>query len=278
MTEKKTTYVDEATGAVFTDQYQPVALPTARDRNKNLRVLIEKAAPSIKTLLPKIMTPERFGAILFNSCQKNPLLLECDHFSIIKVGLQCAMLGVEPDTPLQQAHIIPYKGKATLQLGYRGLIELARRSNTLANVIAYVVHQSDDFDFALGDTPFVRHRPFLGGDPGEFVAVYGILVQTSGGKVIDIMSKHDVEKIRARAQAKSGPAWSENFDEMAKKTLIKRMLKVQPQSAELARALELDNAAEVGDRQVFDTDIEELLPETETTKTDKLAEKVKGDS
>lgn len=210
---------------------------------------IYSSQKAIAKALPSAITPERFTRMATTAVTMNPELGECTPSSFIGAMLQAAALGLEPNTPLGQAYLIPYKrnvkvdGKwikiqeAQFQIGYRGLIELAHRSGDFQSIEAHIVYENDEFDYELGLEPKLKHKPAMK-DKGEMVWVYAIYKLKSGGYGFEVMSKEDVMKHRDKySKAKDYSPWVTNFEAMAKKTVIKQALKYAPLKSEFVKAM-----------------------------------------
>jgi recombination protein RecT len=249
------------------------------DRLATVKAMVEKGKASIAAVLPKHMSAERIAKITLVAASRNPKLLECDPKSILRAVMDASQLGLEPFTGLQMAYIIPYwNGKtgvmeAQFMPSYRGLIDLARRSGNIVSIEAHVVFERDQFECSLGLHPTLKHVPAFDSESrGAMRLVYAVAHLKDGGIQYDIMSKYDVDQIRAKSKSsKSGP-WVDFYDEMAKKTVVKRLIKYLPMSVELSRATSLDDRAD-GEIDVIDVDGIEL-PEIEVTPQSNLATKV----
>jgi recombination protein RecT len=195
---------------------------------------------------PRHLTPDRITRIAMTSIQHTPKLLDCTPESLLGSVLTCTQLGLEPDGVSGRAYLIPYKDKCTLIVGYKGLMELARRSGEVQALEARVVHENDEFDYAYGDNPFIKHKPSLFTEPGKMIAAYAVATMKGGLRQLEVMSKKDIDGIRARSKAKKDGPWVTDYDEMAKKTVIRRLCKYLPSSAELSQAIALDEQAERG--------------------------------
>jgi recombination protein RecT len=153
-----------------------------------------------------------------------------------------AELGLEPGGALGHAYLVPYKQTCTLIVGYRGLIELAHRSGEVSLVRAVVVHERDSFKLTEGFEQMLAHEPYLDGDAGALKYVYCVVVLKSGARWAEVMSRSQVDAIRARSQSANSGPWVTDYDEMAKKTAVRRALKYAPLSSErLERAMEVDS-------------------------------------
>lgn len=189
--------------------------------------------------LPKVITAERFTRIALSALSNNAKLMECSPKSFLGALMNAAQLGVEPNTPLGQAYLIPYKNNRTqtmecqFQLGYKGLIDLAYRSGEISVVQAQVVYENDEFIYELGLEPVLSHKPAKS-SRGKATHYYAIFKTKNGGYGFEVMSVDDIKQhAKKYSQAygkdtKGVNPWSTNFDEMAKKTVLKRVLKYAP--------------------------------------------------
>lgn len=218
------------------------------NRPKNLNDCIKSMEGEIAKALPSVITPERFTRMTLTAVRTTPKLAQCEPMSFLAAMMSAAQLGLEPNTPLGQAYLLPYRNNSKgvtvvqFQIGYKGLIDLAYRSGEIETVQAQCVYENDTFECEFGLEPKLKHVPASGGR-GELVKVYALFRTKSGGYGFEVMS---VEDIRAHAEKyskaySSGRSpWTTNFEEMAKKTLIKRVLKYAPLKSDFQRALALD--------------------------------------
>ncbi len=219
-----------------------------------LRDLLEKARPSIMRVLPKHLNADRLIKIALVSVSKTPKLQQCTAGSVLASVMAAAELGLDCGGNLGSAYLVPYGTECTLIIGYRGLIDLARRSGEVESIEARAVYKGDEFEYEEGLNPVLRHKPKLDriADPAELVGVYFIAKMFGSPRpIIDYMSKGEVDAIRNAAKAKYGP-WVEHYVEMAKKTMIRRGCKQLPLSPEKAHNFA---AAE----QFEDTDMSKII-------------------
>ena len=221
----------------------PVAKATntavAKKKPQTMKDYVNVMMPEIKKALPSAITPERFTRIVLSAISNNKQLQECSPQSFLAGMMNAAQLGLEPNTALGQAYLIPYRNKGTLeaqfQIGYKGLIDLAYRSGQVKTIYAEAVYENDEFEYELGLNPKLKHIPALK-DRGEPIAYYAVWRNRDYGEDafgFEVMSKEDVER-HARRFSKaynSGP-WRDHFDSMAKKTVIIQALKYAPLSVE----------------------------------------------
>lgn len=142
---------------------------------------------------------------------------------------------------MNQAYLIPYGNQCQFQLGYKGLIDLAYRSGEISTIGAEAVHENDTFEYELGLESKLVHKPLIKGDRGPVIAYYAYWRGKDGGYGFSVMSKDDIDA-HARKYSKSvgnGP-WVTSYDEMAKKTVLKRVLKYAPMKTDFAKAVSTD--------------------------------------
>jgi recombination protein RecT len=228
----------------------------------NLNALLKRAEPQIKMALPRHMTPERMLRVALTAAQRTPDLLKCDPLSFVGAVVQASQLGLEPDGALGHAYLVPFNNRKTgrmevqLIAGYRGLIDLARRSGSVNAISAHVVYEKDEFSFVYGLEEKLEHKPYMGKDRGVAVCVYAIARLKDGGYAFDVMPVSEVEKIRNKSKAGNSGPWQDHWDEMARKTVIRRLCKYLPLSPEIHRAIGLDEMADAGVAQSLDIDVE----------------------
>lgn len=212
--------------------------------------LLEQMKGEIARCLPKHLTPERMARIAMTELRKTPKLQECEPMSFIAAIMQASQLGLEPGI-LGSCYLIPFyngkSGKMECQFmpGYRGFLDLARRSGQIISLVARSVYENDEFSYEFGLKENIVHKPSLN-DRGELIAVYAVALLKDGGHQFDIMSVSEIEKIRATSKSKDNGPWVTNFDEMAKKTVVRRLFKWLPCSVEMQKAVSLDEQQELG--------------------------------
>lgn len=261
-----------------------VTNPTAKPAPKRneLRDLLEKSKSSLAAVLPKHLTPDRLMKLALYARSTSPDLQKCAPQSILQALMQAATLGLEPNTPLGEGWLIPRKNKktgqmeASFQLGYQGMISLARRSGQIAKLEAHVVYEHDTFDLEYGLDQKLSHRPyFLCGklEPGRVICAYAVAKLTDGSVQIEVMSLRDLERIRARSAASDGP-WNTDTDEMYRKTLVRRIFKYLPKSAEIREVLEReadnDNGITADFEVVREATVEDMPEEKPQSRADAI--------
>lgn len=203
--------------------------------------LIQQMLPQIKAATDGIMAPDRFARIALSTYNGNKEFWNCSKKSFLSAMMMSAQAGLEPNTCLGEAYLIPYKGKISFQLGYKGILALAYRTNQYKAIYAHEVYANDKFEYSYGLFKNLVHTPadVPEGDPVYYYAVYHLL---NGGYDFQVWHRDKVLN-HAKQYSKTfsrGP-WQESFDEMAKKTVLLAALKLAPKSIELSKALNYDN-------------------------------------
>jgi recombination protein RecT len=220
-----------------------------------VRDLLEKSKNEIAKALPKSITSERVARIALTTLRKNPGLLECDPNSFLGAVMQASQLGFEIDDNLGYVYLVPFFNKKTgkkevqLLVGYRGLIELARRSGKLRSVSARLVYENEPFSIEYGLMETLRHTPLPPSKRGEKVkGVYAVASMSDNTKVFDFLWSEEIEEVKKSSKAgdsKTSP-WATHEEEMMKKTVIRRMMKYLSLSPEITKATVIDEYGESG--------------------------------
>lgn len=198
---------------------------------------------AIQSLVPKHVTPERLCRIGLNAISRNPKLMECAPETIVGSIVNCASLGLEPNL-LGHAYIVPfYNGsnkrfEAQFQLGYKGALDLIRRTGQVSTITAHEVYEGDDFDYAYGLEEKLTHKPCGEDDQDKITHFYACYKLKDGGTGFVVMSRKQMDTHRDRftkSKTKQGQVfgpWQEHYVSMALKTVILRLIKYMPISIE----------------------------------------------
>ena len=231
---------------------------TNKDNFMVVRDLLEKSKGEIAKALPKSITPERVARIALTTLRKNPGLLECDPNSFLGAVMQASQLGFELDDNLGLAYLVPFFNKKTgrkevqLIVGYRGLIELARRSGKLRNVSARLVYENEPFSIEYGLMESIKHTPLPPSKRGDNIkGVYAVATMNDDSKIFDFLWAEEIEEIKKSSKAGNNTSspWATHEEEMMKKSIIRRLMKYLSLSPEITKATVIDEYGEAG----FDT-------------------------
>ena len=221
---------------------------TSSDNRSILSILqSDSFKQQVSLALPRHMTPERMIRIALTELRKTPQLLKCDSTSLLGAIVQCSQLGLEPGNNLGHAYLIPYGRECTLIIGYKGLIDLSRRSGQIVSISAREVRANDKFKIKYGLNEVLEHEPNFD-DRGELKGFYAIAQLKDGGHQFEYMPIIEINKIRdtSKSSKSSMSPWGNYYEEMAKKTVIRRLFKYLPVSVEIQQAVALDEQADAG--------------------------------
>lgn len=225
----------------------PVAKPKTKAPAIIQHVLSDQFKKQLALAIPKHLNADRLARIAATELRKTPALLNTTEASFMGAVMQSAQLGLEPGSALGQAYLVPYGKECQLILGYRGMIDLARRSGQVLSLNAYAVREGDDFNYQLGLHPDIHHipSPEAGRDKQPITFVYAVATLRGGGYQFEVMSRAEVEAVKAKAKSKN--IWNNYFEEMAKKTVIRRLFKYLPVSIEALQVANVDAKREAGE-------------------------------
>ena len=231
----------------------------------------------IAKMLPRHLNAERLLKVAQIAATTTPALAECDVPSLVGAIGQCAQMGLEPNTVLGHAYLVPFNTKrkdlqgnerwvksVQVIIGYKGLIDLARRSGQIVSIAAHEVCANDKFELVYGLDEKLNHIPAMQ-DRGGPIGFYAVAKLKDGGHCFEFMSTQQVTEIMKATQSKGnyGP-WKDNFVEMGRKTVIRRLAKYLPLSIEFQTAAALDGMADGGKDQHLDEAFEgeySMVPE-----------------
>lgn len=271
--------------SIKTDSSGKIQKRSDHGNGADLKALLQRMTPQIARALPRHVNPERMSRIALTALNTTPKLAQCTPESFLGCVVQAAQLGLEVNTPLGHAYLLPFEdrrnNRTTCQLiiGYQGMVELARRSGIVRSVYAFPVYDGDDFEWELGLEPTIKHRPSENESRGssdrvapKLTHVYAVAKLDGGEPIFTVLTRAEVERYRHRSRASQSGPWQTDYEAMALKTAIRRLYRWLPKSAEMARAEAFDEAPEIGRSQLSaaDDDVVGLLqsqglsPEEET--------------
>jgi recombination protein RecT len=226
------------------------ALQVARDNYVAVRQEVsDKATSQLMQLLP----PEkaaRFVQTGLRALSKNPDLLQCTPKSLANAFYDAAVLDLEP--VLGSVYFVKYGTDATMMIGYKGLVDLAKRGDpSIEDIYGQAVYEGDAFDYAEGTDPFIAHKPSLErkvADPTKITHFYAIAFRSGHRRpVFTVMTKTEVDDIRARSKAKNAGPWVSDYPAMGQKTAVRRLcVRRLSLAATIKEAIERDDDREYG--------------------------------
>jgi len=267
----------------------------ARQEPRTIRDLMRNpgTVARFKQIMPRHLSAERMLRVCAMAINSTPALAKCEPISLLGAMLACASFGLEPNTPLGHAYLIPFKKsvkkgnrweetyQVQLIIGYRGYIDLARRSGNMVSIHADVVYEGDEFSFEYGSNQHLRHVPkgARGDRKPKFAYAHAKLTDGEAFEVLPYAEVLDIrdgsqgyqaaliakdeaendENKKWRMKAYESSPWVAFEHEMAAKTMIRRVSKYLPMSLEFATAIATDSAA---DRGTLDLTAISAHPET----------------
>lgn len=230
-----------------------VKIPAANEKTdqRGIKVLLATKKDVLKNFLGNEKNAMAFMSAVMFSVEKVPELLNCTAGSIMSAFMECAAIKLYPGSSSGDCYVLPYKGKAQFQLGYKGVKTLAYRSGVL-RLWAEIRYEKDKFKQTLGTSPKIEHMPFNDDDDlrGEPIGAYACAEVNPGVVIFKYLPKSKIMKIKAKspsAKSEYSP-WNGNDPDlwMWKKCAVKQLGKTMPQSDEMKRAFYLDNVSEGG--------------------------------
>jgi len=204
-----------------------------------IRHQLDGMAQQFAAALPKHIPVERFSRVVMTAIQNTPdLIAKVDRRSLFNAAVRAAQDGLLPDG--REGAIVPYKGRAQWMPMVAGLRKKVRNSGEIATWEVQVVYENDEWDYQLGDEPFIRHKPTIG-PPGPVIAAYSIATLKTGEKSREVMPVWAIEKVREKSQTKDSGPWVQWYEEMCRKTVARRHSKVLPMSTDLDDLLRRDD-------------------------------------
>lgn len=218
---------------------------------QNMKNLLERSWPRIAAVIGNNLSPQRLYQMYVSTINREPQLANCGVESVLSCFMKCAALGLEPSNVdgLGRAYILPYGNKnyrtgqkeATLIIGYKGMLDLARRSGQIRDISARAVHEGDEFTYSYGLNEDLRHVPCA--KPGKLTHVYMIANFKDGGHYFQVMNADEIEAAAKRSPSygKAVSPWKSDYEAMAKKTVIRRAFPYLPVSVEARDAAASDD-------------------------------------
>jgi recombination protein RecT len=251
----------------------------------DLSKVIGHMGANIAQALPKHITPDRMMQIIINALDKNPAIKECQVSSIVGCIMQASILGFKPIDSLGQVYFVPYKQKdgtkqLQIQIGYKGFIDLARRSNQIKMLYAEVVREGDQFEYEVGLFPKLIHKP-TGKSEGKITHVYAVAHYKEDGYNFIVLTFDEVEKLRKRNPqqgATPSGAWYSDYAKMAKAKAIKQLATYMPLNDEMQEAVRVDESViDLKDGGVLDESLQYEEPPIITIEFDEKTGEVKNE-
>lgn len=207
---------------------------------EQIKGTIQKMGPQFQKALPKHINSEKFTRVVTTAIANNASLADCNKQSLLGSCMKLAEMGLMPDG--KEAAIVKFGQQAQAMPMVAGLLKLVRNSGELISLSANAVYENDEFEYWVDeDGEHLKHKPLLSGDRGEVTHVYALAKTRDGGLYIELMSKQEIDKIRNASRSKDGGPWKTWYDQMAIKSVIRRLYKRLPSSTDLDTAMYADD-------------------------------------
>lgn len=212
---------------------------------------LEKRLPQFQAALPAHIPVERFKRVLLTAIQQNPKLATADRPTLFTSAMKAAHDGLLPDG--REGALVIYNTKMKVNGADKwvdavqwmpmiaGIRKKVRNSKEIATWDAKVVFEKDEFLYEDGLDLILKHKPYLDGDPGQVRAAYSVAKLKTGEVSVEVMTKFQIDRIRAMSRAKDNGPWKDHYSEMAKKTVARRHSKVLPMSTDLDDLIRRDD-------------------------------------
>lgn len=221
-----------------------MTVQTSPDPVGVVRQQLQLREDQLVALLGPSIPVERFLTVALHAVNSNKDILRCTPASIVEAIREAATLRLEPTGLLGDAYLVRYGDQARLIPGYRGLMKLARRSGQVEKIDAQVVYDGDAFEVHLGTEARVVHDPVIDGERGNYTGAYAFARMTTGEVIVEWMSVADIEVVRRSSRAGAKGPWVDFWGEMARKTVLRRLMKRLPLDTAAEDALRVEAEVE----------------------------------
>lgn len=236
-----------------------------------IRNTMKAMTPEFKAALPPHVDTDKFARVAMTAIQSTPALLEADRRSLYGACVKLAQDGLLPDGREAALVVFNSKGGKMVQAMpmIAGVLKKIRNSGEVAKVNAQVVYENDHFLVSYGYDENVEHSPPRLGKPrGKALGAYATAVLKDGSKLLEVMDLEQIEKVRKVSRASGNGPWVDWWDEMARKTVLRRLSKRLPQSSDIEDAFDRDETMRVS-RDALQT--LDATPEAEINASDRLS-------
>lgn len=248
---------------------------TIGEKVGDLRKLLDEKEEELNAVLDDPIATRRLIMVALAAAQKTPKLLECTRSSILLALIEAGSVNLEPSGILGQAALVPFKIDGKLQAVfmpmYQGLIEISYRSGEVKSIYAREVYPEDKFDYNFGLRPNLTHIPddthedF--NNPDKITHVYAMAVLKSGERVFEVMTREQIEEVKAVSKAGDKGPWKDWYAMMCRKTIIKRLWKVLPKSPHMRSLAAKDDSIEMGELVPLSTIDPDMASQNAATQT-----------
>jgi len=227
--------------------------PAAPATENSIQTWLQKCTPALNAVSTRYVTADKLLRLVYSAAKRNPVILQSTRQSLLRSLMECSMLGLEPNTPLEQCALTAFRNNKTgevecqLMVMFKGLMDLARRSGEVALFEPSVVYEGDEFYEERGTVPKLVHKPTATVKTDDKIThAYSAVKLTNGEWSFKVLTRAEIDKFRAKSKQKDGSFWRDHYPSMCIKTAIRQHCKTLPRSTELVRAMAIDDARDNG--------------------------------
>lgn len=210
------------------------------DPVNEIRHQLVAMTPEFKNALPSHIKPEKFQRVVMTVVQQSPDLIKADRRSLFASCIKCAADGLIPDG--REAALVLFGGKVQYMPMLAGIQKRVRNSGEISSIQAHVIYENDKFLSRRGMTETIEHEPLFPGDRGKPIGAYAIAKFKDGSDpVFEVMDHASIERVRKVSRSGGSGPWVQWWDEMARKTVFRRLSKWLPMDSETDELMRRDD-------------------------------------
>ena len=193
----------------------------------------------------------RLALLTKMAARKNSALLRCTSGSLLWSFLDAARCGLEWDGV--EGALVPFKDECRFIPMYQGLIRVATSSGTIKKISAVCVYRADEFSVLRGTEERIHHVPSFIAEQrdADIIAAYAVATLANGERTFSVLTRGQIDRVRASSRAKDNGPWVDWFPAMAQKTAVKNLMKfVGVRDEHLDASIEVDTRSEDGSRHL----------------------------
>jgi len=221
-----------------------MSMTTTKPANpvEQIRAQLVAMTPEFKNALPSHIKPEKFQRVVMTVVQQNPGLLNADRRTLFASCIKCAADGLIPDG--REAALVMFGSTVQYMPMLAGIQKRVRNSGEIASIQAHVIYENDRFVIRRGLAETIEHDPLFPGDRGKPIGAYAIAkFKDQSDPVFEVMDIAAIERVRKVSRSGNKGPWVDWWDEMARKTVFRRLAKWLPMDAEVDDLLTRDDEA-----------------------------------
>lgn len=197
-----------------------------------IKMTLTNLTPQFKTVLPQHISVEKFVRVAQTAILTNQSIANCERNSIYAACIKSAEHGLLPDG--NEGSIVPFGNKAVFMPMIGGILKKIRNSGELSSITAQAIYENDFFDYGVNkEGEYIEFKPLLFGERGAMIGVFAMAITKDNASYVEVMTNEQINKVRESSRSKNSGPWKDWFEEMSKKTVIRRLAKRLPMSTDL---------------------------------------------